>query len=155
MIPYYCVKLFYLNGNVSYSFRILYKLFNNTSFSNTFTYFFEMISALESADERSSFYIRTYIGNRSLFLSGVFPEWIRQRSETRGFPNLHYYETLGEANYRAACDHRLAKRYAVAPILATLADRFQATRIALNDLAQRLFSLDDPDFPVELFLPSG
>lgn len=118
-------------------------------------YFFEMISALESADERTSFYIRTYIGNRSLFLSGVFPEWIQQRAETRGFPNLHYYETLGEANYRAVCDHRLAKRYAVAPVLATLADRFQATRIALNDLTQRLFSLDDSDFPVESFLPSG
>src|SRR5262249_43195550 len=44
-------------------------------------YFFEMLSALQTADDRTSFYIRAHIGNYSLFLSGVFPDRIRFRAE--------------------------------------------------------------------------
>ncbi len=115
-------------------------------------YLFEMLAALETADERTSFYIRTHIGNHSLFWSGVFPEHIRYRAEYRGFPGVKYYEALGQTNFRVASDHRLAERYALAPILATLAERFKATRLALNDVAQRLFSIGDIDLPLETLL---
>src|SRR5215831_14226518 len=102
-------------------------------------YFFEMLAALQKADERTSFYIRAHIGNYSLFLSGVFPERIRFRAEVRGFPDLKYYDALGRTQYRAAGDHRLARRYEVANVLNTLSERFPATRRALNDIADRLF----------------
>lgn len=115
-------------------------------------YFFEMLSALQTADERTSFYIRAHIGNHSLFMSGVFPDRIRFRAESRGFPDLRYYETLGQASFRVASDHRLAERYALAPIFDTLAKRFQATRLALNDVAERLFSLGDPDYSLDTLL---
>jgi len=62
-------------------------------------YFFEMLSALQTADERTSFYIRAHIGNHSLFVAGIFPERIRFRAEYRGFPDVKYYEALGRANY--------------------------------------------------------
>jgi hypothetical protein len=101
---------------------------------------------LERADERSSFCIRAHIGNHTLFLAGVFPDRIRFRAENRGFPDLRYYEALGRANFRVASDHRLADRYALAPIFSTLADRFQETRLALNDVSQRLFFLNDTDY---------
>src|SRR4051812_10148110 len=55
-------------------------------------YFFEMLTALRGADDRTTFFIRAHIGNYSLFLSGVFPERIRFRAEARGFPDLKYYE---------------------------------------------------------------
>jgi hypothetical protein len=109
-------------------------------------YFFEMLGALQTADERTSFYIRTHIGNHSLFLSGVFPDRIRFRAERRGFPDLNYYESLGQANFRVASDHRLAEKYALGPIFATLGERFKVARLALNDMAERLFSLGDPDY---------
>ena len=115
-------------------------------------YLFEMIAALNSADQRTSFYIRTHIGNHSLFWSGVFPERIRYRAEYRGAPGMKYYETLGQANFQVASDHRLAERYALAPILAILAEKFQATRLALNDVAQRIFSIGDADVPPEMLL---
>src|ERR1043166_8111240 len=76
----------------------------------TLDYFFEMLSALQTADARTTFFLRAHIGNYSLFLSGVFPERIRFRAEARGFPDLKYYEGLGRAHYRAASDHRLAQR---------------------------------------------
>ena len=115
-------------------------------------YFFEMLTALKTADDRTSFLIRVHIGNHSLFLSGVFPDRIRFRAEARGFPDLKYYEGLGRTQYRVASDHRLAQRYEVAKIFNTLADRFETTRRALNDIADRLFSIGDGNTALETLL---
>jgi len=116
--------------------------------SESLNYFFEMVSALQAADERTGFLLRMHIGNYSLFLAGVFPERIRCRAESRGFPDLRYYEQLGQTHYRIAGNHRLAQRYHMDGVLLTLAERFQATRRALNDVSDRLFSLGDPDYPL-------
>ena len=110
---------------------------------NVLDYFFEMLAALQKADDRTSFQIRVHIGNHSLFLSGVFHERIRFRAEKKGFPDLRYYEALGRSQYRAASDHRLAQRYELTGILCTLSERFDATRRALNEISDRLFSLGD------------
>jgi hypothetical protein len=110
---------------------------------NPLDYFFEMLAALQTADDRTSFQIRVHIGNHSLFLAGVFPERIRFRAEKRGFPTLKYYEALGRTQYHAAGEHRLAQRYELSHILHTLAERFETTRLALNDISERLFSLGD------------
>ncbi len=115
-------------------------------------YFFEMLAALQTADDRTRFLIRAHIGNHSLFLSGVFPERIRFRAEYRGFPDLKYYEDLGRANYRVASDHRLAHKYDLAPIFTTLAERFRTARLALNDLSERVFSIGDWDGPFDALL---
>jgi hypothetical protein len=123
--------------------------------SNPLDYFFEMATALQSADDRTSFLLRAHIGDYSLFLSGVFPDRIRFRAEVRGFPDLKYYEELGRTHYRIAGEHRLAERYQISGILRTLSERFQTTRCALNDMADRLFSIGDPNYPLHtLFNPS-
>lgn len=106
-------------------------------------YFFDMLAALQIADERTGFFIRAHIGNYSLFFSGVFPDRIRFRAEQRGFPDLKYYEALGRTQFRAASDHRLARRYELAEIFDMLSQRFEATRRALNDIADRLFFIND------------
>jgi len=122
--------------------------------SNVLDYFFEMLAALQTADERTSFHIRVHIGNHSLFLSGVFHERIRSRAEKRGFPDLKYYEALGRSQYRAASDHRLAQRYELTNILGTLSERFDTTRRALNEISDRLFSLGDGAGALERMLIS-
>jgi hypothetical protein len=106
-------------------------------------YFFEMLAALQNADDTTCFYLRAHIGNQSLFMSGIFPERIRHRAETRGFPDLRYYEEIGRANYRVARDHRLARKYDLDGIFDILSERFRETRRALNDLGDRLISLGD------------
>ena len=111
--------------------------------TNPLDYFFEMLAALQTADDRTSFQLRLHMGNYSLFLSGVFPERIRARAEQRGFPDLRYYEAVGRSQFRLASDHRLARRYGLANVLDTLAERFDTTRRALNDVSDRLFSLGD------------
>jgi hypothetical protein len=120
--------------------------------TNPLDYIFEMLTALKTADDRTSFLIRVHIGNHSLFLSGVFPERIRFRAEARGFPDLKYYEGLGRAQYQMASDHRLARRYAVSKVLSTLAERFETTRLALNDISDRLFSIGDTDYALDALL---
>jgi hypothetical protein len=111
-----------------------------------------MIAALQNADERTSFFLRAHIGNHSLFLSGFFPQRIRYRAEKRGFPDLRYYEALGQASFRIASDHRLASRYELAPIYATLSERFHAAREALNEMSERIVSLGDMDAGLDALL---
>lgn len=119
---------------------------------NALDYFFEMLAALQTADDQTRFHLQVHIGNHSLFLSGVFPERIRSRAERKGFPDLRYYEALGRSQFRAASDHRLAQRFNLASIFETLAERFETTRRALNDVSERLFSLGDGGEGVERLL---
>lgn len=115
-------------------------------------YFVDMLAALQTADDVTRFHLRAHIGNHSLFLSGVFPDRIRFRAERVGAPGLSYYEELGRSNFRAASDHRLARRYALDGIFNTLAERFQQTRRALNELRERLVSLGDPEPPMDTLI---
>jgi hypothetical protein len=112
---------------------------------NSLDYFFEMLAALQRADDLTAFYLRSHIGNQSLFMSGLFLERIKHRAERRGSPGLRYYESLGKASFRAAGDHRLARKYELSSVFHTLAEQFEAARRALNDLADRLVSLGDPN----------
>jgi hypothetical protein len=117
-------------------------------------YFVDMLTALQTVDETTSFFIRAHIGNHSLFLSGVFPDRIRYRTEVRGAPGLSYYEGLGRSNFKVAGDHRLARKYSLDGIFNELAERFQETRQALNDLRDRLISVGEPDYSLDTLLKS-
>jgi hypothetical protein len=122
---------------------------------NSLEYFFEMLAALQSADELATFHLRSHIGNQSLFLSGLFPGRILHRAERRGSPGLRYYEDLGKTSFRAAGDHRLARKYELSNVFHTLAERFGAARRALNDLADRLISLGDPAVNLPILSAGG
>lgn len=115
-------------------------------------YFFEMLMALRNVNDRNSFELRAHIGNYALFFTGVFPDRIRVRAEKRGFPDLKYFEGIGRANFRVASDHRLAQRYELGPIFAKLSERFHATRLALNDISDRLFSLGEQDHSLDTLI---
>ena len=108
-------------------------------------YLFEMMAAVREADDFTRFQLRAHIGNQSLFMSGIFLERIHARTERRGFPDVRYYEALGGANFRMASDHRLARRYHLDSVYTVLGESFHATRLALNDMAERLLSVGEPD----------
>lgn len=110
---------------------------------NPLEYLYEMLAALQGADDRNKFVLRAHMGNYSLFLSGVFPERIRARAELKGCPDLRYYEGVGRSQFRMAGDHWLAERYELTQVFQTLADRFETTRLALNEIADRALFLND------------
>lgn len=115
-------------------------------------YLFELLAALQAVDDLTGFFLRAHIGNHSLFMSGVFPERIRYRSERCGAPGLRYYEELGRANFRVARDHRLAHQYELSEIFDTLSERFESARLALNDLSDRMVSLGEVERGLDALL---
>jgi hypothetical protein len=115
-------------------------------------YLFEMLMALQRADDRNGFELRAHIGNHALFITGVFPDRIRVRAEKRGFPDLRYFEGLGRASFRVASDHRLAQRYELVNVFGVLAERFRTAREALNDLSERLLAWDDDAYAAPLLI---
>ncbi|WCJ59961.1 hypothetical protein NXS98_02210 [Fontisphaera persica] len=118
-------------------------------------YFVDMLAALQHCDDTARFYLRAFMGNTALFLSGIFPDRIRYRAARRGAPSLGYYTGLGRASYREAGEHRLARQYELDGIFDQLAERFEETRCALNDLRDHLISLDDHDPAVEAMLSAS
>ncbi|PYI84979.1 MAG: hypothetical protein DME26_12170 [Verrucomicrobia bacterium] len=102
---------------------------------NPLNYFFEMLAALQTANDRTSFCIRAHIG-----------------TEVKGAPNLRYYEEIGKINFRLARDHRLAHEYDLAEVFNVLSERFETTRLALNDMTDRLLSLGEPDYGITKLL---
>jgi hypothetical protein len=118
--------------------------------SEPLNYFFEMLLALQRGDDRNNFELRAHIGNHALFITGMFPDRIRVRAEKRGFPDLRYFEGVGQSSFRIASDHRLAERYELATIFDTLGERFRTARKALNDLSERLLAWEDDRYALPL-----
>jgi hypothetical protein len=105
----------------------------------TYNYLVEIVSDLsaQSSGERA-FQLRAHLGNFSLWLAGLFPDFIAARRRRRGGPDLPYFDELGRQGYRLAANHRLAERFGLAGIYALAAERFPAVRQALNRLSDRV-----------------
>jgi hypothetical protein len=91
----------------------------------------------EATTERR-FQLQVHLGNYSLWLAGLFPDFIAGRRRLRGGPDLPYYDALGRRGFEMAATHRLAERYGVADIYRAAAERFPRVRQALNRLSDRL-----------------
>ncbi|MCL4177314.1 MAG: hypothetical protein KJ072_06165 [Verrucomicrobia bacterium] len=118
-------------------------------------YFFEMLAALPRVDEGTAFQVRAHMGNHALFLAGLFKEHIEHRAARRGAPGLSYYEELGRTSYRVAGDHRLAQRYALSTVFGILSHEFEAARLALNDLSERVFTFGSGPDPAKILEEPG
>jgi hypothetical protein len=107
----------------------------------TYHYLVDMVTDLAEhgdAGERG-FLLRAHVGNYSLWLAGLFPDYIAARRSHKGGPDLPYYDELGREGYRLAAEHRLAERLGVAPIYRAAAERFPTLRVAFNRLSDRVF----------------
>jgi len=107
----------------------------------------ELVDEINDGDPRRSFLVRTHLGNYSLWLSGIFPDYIEQRRWRRGGPDLEYYEEMGRRGFQLAADHRLAEEHGLATLYATAAERFGILRVALNAVSDSLFfpTLNTPE----------
>lgn len=101
----------------------------------TYRYLVDLVADLERVPARRGFLLRAHLGNFSLWLSGLFPDWIAHRRERRGGPDLSYYEELGAHGFRLAADHRLARELALDDLFSAAADTFPRLRVALNRVA--------------------
>jgi hypothetical protein len=109
-------------------------------------YLSDILIAIRNAQPSEAFMLRAHLANYALFLSGLFSENIDKRAK-RGAPDLSFYEDLGRSSFRAAAEHRDAKRFDLHRIYHELSDGFREARLALHDLAGRLLHLDTPELP--------
>jgi len=107
----------------------------------TYHYLVDMVedlTGLDDAGERA-FLLRAHLGNYSLWLAGLFPDYIAARRSRKGGPDLPYYDELGRQGFRLAAEHRLAEHLGVATIYRAAAERFPTLRVAFNRLSDRVF----------------
>jgi hypothetical protein len=105
-----------------------------------YRYLVDIVSDLEDeSSERRKFLLRAHLGNYSLWLSGMFPDYVIARVHRRGAPGLRYYEGLGAQGYSLASESELAGRHDLARIYRDVAGGFRAVRRALNRISDRFF----------------
>jgi hypothetical protein len=107
----------------------------------TYRYIVDLVSDLEGEDSRRrQFLLRAHLGNYSLWLSGLFPDYIIARVQRKGAPGLRYYEDVGSTGYIMASESEIADRFDLVTIYQEVAEGFGAVRRALNRVSDRYFS---------------
>jgi hypothetical protein len=102
-------------------------------------YLVDLVADLQTARGRQAFWVYAHMGNYSLWLAGIFPDYITARNIRKGAPGFRYYDEMGARGYRLAADHGLARELDLDDIYAQVAERFAPIRIALNRLSDRMF----------------
>ncbi len=107
----------------------------------SYRYLVDLVSDLSEPDNSGEerFLLQVHLGNYSLWLAGLFPDYIAARRFRAGGPDLPYYDELGRQGYGLASRHRLASHFGVAAIYRAAAERFPALRAAFNRLSDRVF----------------
>ena len=105
-----------------------------------YRYVSEIVADLELvADARRAFLLRAHLGNFSLWLSGVFPDYIAARRVRHGGPDFSYYEAMGARGFRLASDHHLAREWDLTGVYHRAAESFERLRVGLNRLSDFVF----------------
>ncbi len=118
----------------------------------TYQYLVDLVCDLEEENsERRQFLLRAHLGNYSLWLSGLFPDYVAARVRRRGAPGLDYYDDVGAAGYRLASECELADRFDLASTYQSMASDFRLVRRALNRFSDRYFFPRSPE-PIERLL---
>jgi hypothetical protein len=104
----------------------------------TYRYLVDLVSDLgEANSERRQFLLRAHLGNYSLWLSGLFPDYVAARVHRRGAPGLEYYDDVGAAGFHLASECDLAGRFDLAGTYRRMACEFRVVRRALNRFSDR------------------
>jgi hypothetical protein len=106
----------------------------------TYDYLVDLVADIEEeSSNRRQFLLRAHLGNYSLWLAGLFPDFVVARVHRRGAPGLDYYEGMGAEGYRLASECELAGRYDLTDLYRDFAGRFREVRRALNRISDRYF----------------
>lgn len=114
-------------------------------------YLVDIVEDMTGAEGRRAFLLRAHLGNLSLWLSGLFPDWIDHRVHRRGGPGLDYYEKMGQTGFSLAADDPHARHQSLDRMFRAAAGHFVPMRRALNGFADR-FLTPRPESPVDRVL---
>jgi len=100
-------------------------------------YLVDMVAGLTNANRREAFLLRSHLGNYSLWLTGLFPDYLAARVRRRGAPDIRYYERMGTSGYHLAARSAEARSLGLDRVLNDVADHFSGVRTALNLVSDR------------------
>src|SRR3989475_8691944 len=74
---------------------------------DSYHYLVDIVADLGDEDDSGErgLLLRAHLGNYSLWLAGLFPDYIAARRTRAGGPDLPYYDELGRQGYRLASQH--------------------------------------------------
>ncbi len=99
----------------------------------THQYIVDMIADSMQLDSFKKFYIYCHIGNYTLFLTGMIPEYVKHRYECKRRPvDSQYYVGFGKTYYGLASEHTNAKRNRLTDTLSQLSEGFEAVAQVLS-----------------------
>lgn len=102
-------------------------------------YLVDILADLESSEGERRFKVMAHLGNYSLWLAGIFPDYIAARHLRKGGPDVTYYDAIGRRGFGLASDHALADQYGLDVVFRVAAERFPSLRSALNAMSDRVF----------------
>jgi len=137
-------------AGICVEFRSSHTLWQLTSQGEKMVYSVDLLNMIGDVDKHQQYYLRRYIGNSALFLTGFFPDYIFQRSKKKGAPPLEYYEKLGRTQFETAASDSLNYDAETAPVLNTLAERFVDIRSALNIYTDAYLHLNKKKHSLEI-----
>ena len=120
---------------------------NQESSRESFFYAVDMLEEIARSSSIRRFYLFIRLGEQSLVLTGLFPDYVKYRQNRRAAPGLRYYEAIGSAQYQAASQHPLARKYQIDRLFAGLSESFHTIRNALNQMQERLFFWEQQPLP--------
>lgn len=102
-----------------------------------FQYLVDVVTSLSGAGERKAFLLRAHLGNYSLWISGLFPDYLEARVRRKGAPPIQYYEQMGAVGFRMASESRQAEALGIEGIFRAVSSHFSGVREALNRVSDR------------------
>lgn len=104
-----------------------------------YRYVFEMLEASLSSNEHETFRIYRHVGDYSLYLTGLFPEWLRRRHRYGHRPmDVGSYRSYGKAFYERAANHRQAENRRLRGVLTKLHRGYDLVRSSMAMIFQEL-----------------
>jgi hypothetical protein len=101
----------------------------------------DFISIISNAKGRMRFHLQVAAGDQFLVLSGLYPGFIRHRSEACGAPDLEFYESFAKQAFRSAADEKSAAGAATRNLFGALSEAMPTARRSLNRVAEEFVFL--------------
>jgi hypothetical protein len=102
-------------------------------------YIVDMLDAAVDASDVEKFQIFCHIGNYSLYLTGIFPDWVRHRHRYKNRPmDIDSYRDYGKTYYERAAEHQVARKQDLRPVLVKLHSGYDLVRTTLNMMFDEL-----------------
>lgn len=108
-----------------------------------YTHAAEFLSVISRSRGRMRFHLQLAAGNQFLVLAGLYPGFLKHRSERGESPGVEFYESFASQAYRGAAGCRMVAAPASRQVLGALADSMPVARRCLNRVAEEFVFLGE------------